>query len=31
VTGDAPLAGARAQAVHELQSAITRYRTTLQR
>jgi predicted NBD/HSP70 family sugar kinase len=31
VTGDAPLAGARTQAVHELQSAITQYRTTLQR
>jgi predicted NBD/HSP70 family sugar kinase len=30
VTGDAPLAGARAHAVHELQSAITQYRTTLQ-
>jgi predicted NBD/HSP70 family sugar kinase len=31
VTGDAPLAGARTHAVHELQSAITQYRTTLQR
>jgi len=31
VTGDAPLAGARAHAVHELQSAITQYRATLQR
>ena len=30
MTGDAPLAGARTQAVHELQSAITQYRTTLQ-
>ncbi len=31
VTGDAPLAGARTHAVHELQSAITQYRTTLRR
>jgi predicted NBD/HSP70 family sugar kinase len=31
VTGDAPLAGAREHAVRELQSAITQYRTTLQR
>jgi hypothetical protein len=31
VTGNAPLAGARERAVHELQSAITQYRTTLQR
>ena len=31
VTGDAPLAGARAQAVHELQSTITQYRTMLLR
>jgi predicted NBD/HSP70 family sugar kinase len=31
VTGNAPLAGARAHAIHELQSAITQYRTTLQR
>jgi predicted NBD/HSP70 family sugar kinase len=31
VTADAPLAGARAHAVHELQSTITQYRTTLQR
>ncbi len=30
VTGDASLAGARAHAVRELQSAITRYRTTMQ-
>ena len=29
VTADAALAGARAHAVHELQSAITQYRTTL--
>ena len=29
VTGDAPLAGARAHAVHELQWAVTQYRTTL--
>ncbi len=29
VKGDAPLAGARAHAVHELRSAITKYRTTL--
>jgi predicted NBD/HSP70 family sugar kinase len=31
VPGNAPLAGARAHAVRELQSAITRYRTTLRR
>lgn len=31
VTGNAPLAGARTQAVHDLRSAITRYRQTLRR
>jgi hypothetical protein len=31
VTEDAPLAGARAQAVRELRSAITRYRQTIGR
>jgi hypothetical protein len=31
VTGDASLAGARAHAIHALQSAIAQYRTTLQR
>ncbi len=29
VTGNAPLAGARTQAIHDLRSAITRYRQTL--
>ena len=31
VTDDAPLAGARAHAIHELQSAIIQYRTMSQR
>ena len=31
VTEDAPLAGARGQAVHDLRSAITQYRQTLRR
>lgn len=31
VTGNAPLAGARTQAIHDLRSAITRYRQTLRR
>jgi hypothetical protein len=31
VPGNAPLAGARAHAVRELQSAITQYRTRLRR